>query len=134
MNKEKVILLVPALWSGLFDITVTIVHQPAEYWEGNLTKSNEGNPIGAFFMSQHITGLFIISGIWLIAIAFLGYYLPLQLRKIFILFCVIAHSYGASTWLFNQYGFWSVLSFIFLNSILFYIAESLAKKYQTQPQ
>lgn len=30
MNKEKVILLVPALWSGLFDITVTIVHQPAE--------------------------------------------------------------------------------------------------------
>lgn len=130
MNKEKVILLAPALWSSLFDITLTIIHQPVEYWEGNLTKSNEGNPIGAFFMSQHITGLFVISGLWLVAISFLGYYLPLRIRKIFLLFCVIAHSYGASTWLFRQYGFWSVLVFILLNSILFYVAEGLAKKHQ----
>jgi uncharacterized sodium:solute symporter family permease YidK len=126
MNKrDRLILMIPAFWTSLFDITITITHQTNEYWKGDLSKANEGNPIGAFFMAKHISGIFIISIIWLILIAILGYYLPRKISRVFLLFTLIAHSYGASTWLSNNYGFWYALSLILFNSILFYVVGDL---------
>ncbi|MCX8489751.1 MAG: hypothetical protein ORN54_01645, partial [Cyclobacteriaceae bacterium] len=78
-NKQKLLLLVPALWASSVDILLTIICQPKEYWQGNLQSRNEANPIGAFLMEKHISGLFIVSGIWLVIIALLGYYLPRRL-------------------------------------------------------
>lgn len=124
-KKDKLLLLVPAGWASLFDISITILHQPKEYWEGDLTKKNEGNPIGALFMENHVAGIFIISACWLILIALLGYYLPQKVSKIFLLFCVMAHSYGASTWLYNQYGFWYVMAFLLFNAVLYSIIDNL---------
>lgn len=98
-RKDKLVLLVPALWTSIFDISITVIHQSKEYWNGDLKKANEGNPIGALFMKNHVAGLFIISGLWIIVIVLLGYFLPRPIAKIFLLFCVIAHSFGASTWL-----------------------------------
>lgn len=98
--------MVPALWASLFDILITIVLQPKAYWNGDLSAGNEGNPIGSFFMKNHISGIFVISIFWLVLIGLLGYYLPRQLAKIFLMFVLIAHSYGASTWLSNKFGFW----------------------------
>jgi hypothetical protein len=122
-KKDRVILLVPALWASMFDIAITIIHQPKEYWSGDLTKANEGNPIGALFMENHISGLFIISGIWIIVIGLLGYFLPRQISKVFLLFCLIAHSFGASTWLSSRYGFWYALAFILVNSIVYCLVD-----------
>ena len=118
-RKEKLVLLVPSLWASIFDISITIIHQSKEYWSGDLTKANEGNPIGAFFMRNHVSGLFVISTLWIIVIVLLGYHLPKHIKKVFLLFCVIAHSYGASTWLSNIYGFWQAMAFIFFNSIIY---------------
>jgi hypothetical protein len=70
-------------------------------------------------MKNHISGLFIISALWLTMIALLGYFLPNKIKKIFLLFCVIAHSYGASTWISPRYGFWWVMLLILFNSILY---------------
>lgn len=127
-RKDKLILLVPALWTSMFDITMTVIHQSKEYWNGNLVKANEGNPIGAFFMEHHVSGLFVISGIWIIAIGLLGYILPRRLAKVFLLFCVIAHSFGASTWLSSRYGFWYVIAFILFNSILYCAVDILTSR------
>lgn len=122
-RKDKLLLLIPALWTSIFDIGITIIHQSKEYWNGDLTKANEGNPIGALFMKNHVGGLFIISGLWIIAIGLLGYFLPRLTKKIFLLFCVIAHSFGASTW-----GFWYAITFILFNSILYCIVNNIVDK------
>ena len=127
-KREKLLALIPALWASLFDITITIVHQSKEYWNGNLNMANEGNPIGNFMMKNHVSGIFMISILWLILIGVLGFYLPRKISKIFLLFVLMVHSYGASTWISNHYGFWSIILFILFNSILFYIIDDKINK------
>ena len=121
---KKWINLTPALFASLIDITLTIVHIPNEYWNGNLSKANEGNPIGAALMANHVSGIFLISGIWIILIVILGYYLPNKISRFFLLFTLIAHSYGASTWISPRYGFWSAMTLILFNTTTYLIAEN----------
>lgn len=123
IKNQKLLLLIPSLWASIFDIFITSFWQDLRYWKGDLTKAKEGNPIDAWFMSQHVSGLFIISTIWVILIGVLGYYLPRKLSKIFLLFTLIAHSYGSSTWLFQFYGFWSAIIFIFINTVLYVLID-----------
>jgi hypothetical protein len=130
-KKNRLLLLVPALWTSIFDIAMTIIHQPKEYWNGNLERANEANPIGALFMANHIAGLFVISGLWIIIIALLGYFLPRRISKVFLLFCVIAHSAGASTWLSSRHGFWYLIIFVLFNSILYCVIDNLVHKQKT---
>ena len=127
-KREKLLALIPALWASLFDITITIVHQSKEYWNGNLNMAKEGNPIGNFMMKNHVSGIFVISILWLILIGILGYYIPKKYSRVFLLFVLIAHSFGASTWLSNNYGFWTAIIFILFNAILFYKIEDLINK------
>jgi len=119
-KRDKLFVLIPAFWASLFDITITIVYQKKEYWDGNLNMVNEGNPIGNFMMKNHVSGIFVISIMWLILIGVFGYYLPRKLSQIFLLFVLITHSWAASTWIFMEFGFWFVIVFILFNSILFY--------------
>ena len=130
-RKQKLTSLIPAIWASFFDITITIVHQSKEYWNGDLTQGNEGNPIGDFMMKNHVYGIFLISIFWLILIAFLGYKLPRKYSRIFLLFVLIAYSYGASSWLTMKYGFWFSIIFILLNSILFYKIDDITSKKKT---
>jgi hypothetical protein len=71
-KKEKLILLIPALWASVFDTVITVVHQSKEYWGGDLKEANEANPIGALFMKYHVSGLFILSALWWILIGCFG--------------------------------------------------------------
>lgn len=120
---NRLLRIAPALIASLIDISITIIHQPKEYWDGNLNKANEGNPIGAALMAEHISGLFVISGFWVIVIIVLGYYLPNWLSKYFLLFTLIAHSFGASTWLSSRYGFWYAMALILFNTITYLLIE-----------
>ena len=122
MNR-KLLLLVPAHWAALFDVVITITHQPADYWNGNLSRANEGNPIGAYMMGNHVSGIFVISFVWLVIIGVLGYFLPRKFANVFLLFVLMVHSWGASTWLSQFYGFWYVIVFIASNSVLFYAIQ-----------
>jgi hypothetical protein len=120
--------LIPAYIASVIDIGITIIHQTPEYWKGDLAKANEGNPIGSTFMQMHVSGIFLISGIWIMLIAPLGYYLPRKLSKIFLLFVLIAHSFGASTWLSPRYGFWSAMVLILFNSIVYILIDELNER------
>jgi hypothetical protein len=129
MSKNiKLLYLIPALWASLFDISITIVNQSKDYWAGNLSMANEGNPIGNHMMTNHISGIFTISIFWIILISVLGFYLPRKASRIFLLFVFIAHSWGGSTWISMQYGFWFVIIYMFFNSCLFYTIEDMVKK------
>ena len=122
---SKLILLIPAYWTCIFDIIITIINQSDEYWKGNLSKANEGNPIGAFMMANHTSGIFIVCALWLILIRIIGLKLSNRKLKIFALFVLIAHSFGASSWLSNYYGFWYAIIFIFINSIMYIEFENI---------
>ncbi len=122
-KKEKLLSLIPALWACLCDTIITIAGQAKEYWDGNLNMANEGNPIGNFMMRNHVSGIFVVCGIWIILIAILGYYLPRKISRIFLLFVLIVHSWGASSWFSIKFGFWSVIVFILFNSIFFYFID-----------
>ena len=127
-KREKLLALIPALWASLFDAIITIKGQREEYWDGNLNMANEGNPIGNFMMKHHVSGIFVVCGLWFILIGILGYYLPKKIARVFLLFVLMAHSWGASSWIFMEYGFWFVMIFIVFNSILFYIIDNEIKK------
>ncbi|MCP2029352.1 hypothetical protein L1276_004536 [Flavobacterium sp. HSC-32F16] len=122
---SKLILLIPAYWACLFDEIITIINQSDEYWKGDLSKADEGNPIGAFMMANHTSGLFIICALWLVLIGVIGYNLSNRKLKIFALFVLIAHSFGASTWLSFHYNFWFAIAFIFINAVLFVEIENI---------
>ncbi|HAI41224.1 MAG TPA: hypothetical protein DCM40_25510 [Maribacter sp.] len=127
-KKNKLFSLIPALWASLFDAVITISHQSEEYWNGNLNMANEGNPIGAFIMKSHSSGIFILCGLWLILIGILGFYLPKKISKIFLLFVLMVHTWGASSWILNEYGFWLIIIFILFNAILFYQIQDLTEQ------
>jgi hypothetical protein len=124
-RKQKLLLLIPALWASLFDIVITITHQAKDYWSGNLQLANEGNPIGNFMMTKHVSGIFIISAAWLLLIGLLGYYLPKRLARIFLVFVLIVHCWAASTWI-SRYGFWHEILFMLFNAILFCVIDEFA--------
>ncbi|MGM0582864.1 MAG: hypothetical protein ACQETL_19465 [Bacteroidota bacterium] len=126
--KRKIRDLIPAYIASIIDITITITHQAPAYWDGDLSKANEGNPIGGTLMEQDVSGIFIISGLWLLIIGPLGYYLPAKLSRIFLLFVLIAHSYGASTWLSSHYGFWFAMLLILFNSAIYILVEDINRK------
>ena len=46
--KSRQILLLPSYWVCIFDILITIGNQSKQYWNGDLSMANEGNPIGFF--------------------------------------------------------------------------------------
>ncbi|WP_421920068.1 hypothetical protein [Marinifilum sp.] len=127
-KKEKLLALIPALWVSLFDTIITILGQSNEYWNGNLSMANEGNPIGNFMMKNHVSGIFIVCGLWMILIGILGYYLPRKASRIFLLFVLLAHSWGASSWISMKFGFWPIMVFILFNAILFYKIEDIIGK------
>ena len=133
-KQVKLYALIPAFWASLVDIAVTIVHQSPEYWSGNLAKANEGNPIGNIMMKSHVSGIFVISGIWLVLIGLVGYKLPQKWSRVFLLFVVIAHSYGACTWISGRYGFWWAMALIATNTILYVAMDEFRKpKAELQP-
>lgn len=128
MNQNRLakwIYLSPAFIAALIDISITIIHQKKEYWQGNLDIANEANPIGAALMARHVSGIFVISGIWLIAIALLGYYLPRKISRYFLLFTLIAHSYAASSWL---SGFWYPMALILFNTVMYIKANDITNR------
>lgn len=128
IDKSRILATVPALWASLIDIGATIFGQPAQYWEGNLHVANERNPIGSLFMTNHMSGLFIISAIWIVVIVILGYYLPGKISKIFLLFVLIAHSWGASSWIPKEYFFVGSISLFLFNAILYITIDELCLK------
>lgn len=129
MKKRKIsnvlLILIPAFWACLVDLILTIMNQPFGYWQGNLQIAEEGNPLIKFLMKNNISGIFIFVTIWLLFIVIIGYYLPTKLLRMLSIFVLIAHTYGGSSWLAECCGFWTVINYILLNSVLFIAIQDI---------
>lgn len=121
---HKFIMLIPAFWAALFDMTITVIYQPNEYWKGNLNIANEANPIGAFAMKHHVLGFFIVSFLWLLIIGLVGAFLPKKTTVFFTLFVLLCHTWGGSSWIMNNFGFWFVMLYMLTNSFLFLYCQN----------
>ena len=79
-------------------------------------------------MTNHISGLFIISGIEVILIILLGYYLPNKISRYLLLFVLIAHSCAATTWIAKRHGFWAIMALALFNTLTYLIANDVIRK------
>jgi len=129
-KRVKLLAIIPAIWASIFDIVITTIYQPTEYWNGNLNLANEANPIGAFVMKNHVSGLFVVSILWLILIAILGYYLPKKISRVFLLFIFIVHSSAGSFWISMHLGFWFTMIYLLLNTVLYLKIGDIINLYQ----
>jgi hypothetical protein len=125
-RKAKILTLIPALWAALLDLSLTVHGQSIKYWQGNLNQVNEANTLVKALMKSHLLGIFIAHGIWIALIILLGYYLPHKLSRIFLLFVLLANSWGASTWI-RHHGFWYVIILYLFNAILYVIIDEYEK-------
>jgi len=122
---NKLILLIPAFWACLVDLIVTSLNQPETYWRGDLNAAAEGNPLVYGFMENSVFGIFIFTLLWLIVIIVISYFLTPKICRIFALFALMGHTWGAATWIGFYYGFWYILLFILFNSVLFIFMEDI---------
>jgi hypothetical protein len=129
MKKGKVVnillIFIPFFWACFVDLILTTINQPTEYWYGNLQMVSEGNPLVEFLMKNSISGIFIFVSFWIPIIVIIGYYLPSKFLRVLVLFVVILHTYGASSWLAECCGFWTLITFVLLNSFMFILFEDI---------
>jgi hypothetical protein len=52
-RKGRLWLLLPAFLSVIADMTITLLGQPAAYWQGSYHVVNEWNPIARWFLTIH---------------------------------------------------------------------------------
>lgn len=113
------LIFIPALWACLVDLLLTVKMQPTEYWSGNLLMVREGNPLIKYFMINSTSGIFIFVSAWILTFLTIGYFLPNKLLRVISLFVLVAHTYGAASWLTEFCSFWTVISYLLLNSVMF---------------
>lgn len=127
MNKRRIgnvlLIFIPGFWACLIDLLLTINGQPSAYWQGNLQMVKEGNPLIELFMKNSVSGIYVFIVFWLLALVLIGYYLPSKLLRVLALFFLIAHTYGSSSWLIELCSFWTVITYVLLNSIIFIALE-----------
>ena len=110
-RKINLLMIIPTFAVALFDMAITITHQPNQYWEGNLLATREGNPVAVAFMNEHVLGFFVLSAIWLSIIFLLGYFLPRKVSHFFLFVVFVLHCSAASTWVLSLGGFWLFVVF-----------------------
>jgi hypothetical protein len=92
-------LCLPPLLLSLFDGIITLIGQPAEYWAGNYSLAQEGNPTfyGLMIISPWAAvALFVI---WIGLYVGLILLLPDTLALIVSIAVTFWHTVGAATWL-----------------------------------
>ncbi|MGL1891634.1 MAG: hypothetical protein OCD02_08405 [Spirochaetaceae bacterium] len=128
-NAYKLYIFIPAFIACCIDLIVTTINQPTDYWIRALDKVNEINPVLNFAMRHHILGIFLVTFIWLLIIAFLTLISPEKLSKLICLTIVLGNSWGASTWISRRYGYYYAILLFILNASLYLLFDEKLKKY-----
>ena len=127
--------LIPAGLAGL-DGILTVFGQADTYLAGDHSTVQEGNPIGAFFLSLSPSIFLIAIGVWMLTIIALAVFLPPKLGDVISPLISIGHAVGASTWLIQlPLGFLWVFSFwLFIRVLVFPFYVKLLSRNRPLPQ
>jgi hypothetical protein len=88
----------------LFDTLMTLLGQPASYWQQPAT-AVEGNAFFGWFIVRGLTFFLVTSALYVIAAFLLSSYLPRRLATVAALAFILGHYFGASSWLAFSFGF-----------------------------
>jgi hypothetical protein len=100
--------LLPAIAMILFDLGLTIIFQPREYWQGSYGLTTEKSPIGVFLLSIHPAVFLIVMLIYIGIVTLLIFQLPIPWNRIIALALVVGHTAGVYSWIRSR-NYWAVI-------------------------
>lgn len=115
----------------IFDSCITLVGQPATYWQHPHTV-REGNGFFRFFFSHGLSAYILTTLLYISAVFFLVSILPRRLALVSIFAFILGHYFGASTWL-NYYWHFGVNAPIIYGIILGVVFVQLAFSTPNKP-
>jgi hypothetical protein len=82
----------------LLDAVITIIGQPASFWRDPGT-TNEGAPIVTFFLARGILPYLVVGSLYVTGTLFIASITPKKIGLTILLFMILGHSFGFTTWL-----------------------------------
>ena len=123
MWKRKIWLCVPPFVLCMFDQSITLFGQSAEYWAGNRSVANEGNPWFLWLLRQHPLAFEAGIAAWVVVFSSLILAVPRRAAMTISIAIVLGHTWGTATWLcwVLPFGYWIALA-LFLASAIAIVA------------
>jgi hypothetical protein len=104
----------------LIDLAVTLAYQPSEYWHQGYQFVHESNPAARWFLQIHPLAFLGASLLWILAFSAAIFSLRFATARIVALAVLLAHAFGASTWLIREpygwlwcFGVWLLARYLF---------------------
>jgi hypothetical protein len=106
--KRRLWLCMPIIFTDLVDATVTMLGQPAAYWQGSYELVNEFNPFARWFLAIPPMGIVVYVILDIAVISMLIIFLPLMMSKTLSVFWAIGSAKAIYNWLVGplQMGWW----------------------------
>jgi hypothetical protein len=113
-------ILLPAILMILFDVGVTLLFQPPEYWRSNYDLTTEKSPFGIILLRFHPAAFLAYIFIYIVVIAFLVFWLSTPWHKITALAVVVGHTAGVFSWLGHRIYWEMIVIFIVIAAVTVY--------------
>jgi hypothetical protein len=98
-------LCLPPILFCVLDFTLTLVFQPAEYWEGDRTRIIEGSPTFHYLLSIYPAAFVVGVLVWIAIFVALLLLLPDTPALITSIAIVFGHTAGTAAWLRGRFTF-----------------------------
>jgi hypothetical protein len=98
-------LCLPPILFCVLDFTLTLVFQPAEYWQGDRTRIIEGSPTFHYLLSIYPAAFAVGVLVWIAAFVALLLLLPDTPALITSIAIVFGHTAGTAAWLRGRFTF-----------------------------
>jgi hypothetical protein len=98
-------LCLPPILFCVLDFTLTLVFQPAAYWEGDRTRIIEGSPTFYYLLTVHPAAFVVGVLVWIVLFVALLLLLPDTPALITSIAIVFGHTAGTAAWLRGRFPF-----------------------------
>jgi hypothetical protein len=103
LSTHRIYLVLPAVVPFAIDAALTLIRQPADYWQGNFWLANESAVVGLYLLQWHPLAFAAASLVYATGFAAAIRYLPEPIARWLSFGFLIAHSSGINSWLQYHY-------------------------------
>ena len=130
--RARLWLCIPIIITDLADATVTMLGQPAGYWQGSYELVNEFNPVARWLLTIHPLGIVIYIILDIAVISMLIILLPLMISKTLSAFWAIGSAKAIYNWLVGplHMGWWFSNIVILIPTVILVYAFEQASAHQ----
>lgn len=120
MTRRKIWLCVPPFALCMLDQGITLLGQRSEYWAGDYSVANEGNPWFLWLLRQHPLAFEAGIAAWVSVFCVVILTLPRRAAMTISIAIVLGHTWGTATWMLHvlPYGYWIALSLFLVSAII----------------